>query len=115
MTKLYSCDRCGDTHMLKDEILCNICQYEVKKKREIITKRLSLPVSGVGLEMMPTIKQGQFSNLKIDLGDFRVYLDRLTYADYDGAKMPPHWPVIFEKLTDKGWRECDANGRIINV
>lgn len=110
------CDRCGDTHDFKNEILCNHCQYEVKKKRVIKSPFLPYDISGEILEGMPTIKQGMAANLKIERdGYFNVLLDRLTFADYDGNTeiMPPNWPVIFERMTDKGWRACDANGRLI--
>jgi hypothetical protein len=52
-----------------------------------------------GIRRLPTISQGQFSNLKIDDGQHRVWLSRCTKADgmpYDNA-------IEVEALLDGVW------------
>ena len=51
------------------------------------------------LRSRPTISAGQFDNLKIDLGELRVWLSRMTMAD--GA--PYNNQVTVELLLDGRW------------
>jgi len=49
------------------------------------------------LQDFPTIHQGHFANLKIDTGQIRVWLSRMTIADGEVE------PVIIEKLVGGVW------------
>jgi hypothetical protein len=51
------------------------------------------------LRNLPTISQGQFSNLKIDDGKHRVWLSRMTVAD----GMPYNNAIEVEALLDGVW------------
>jgi hypothetical protein len=51
------------------------------------------------LRKLPTISQGQFSNLKIDDGKHRIWLSRMTKAD----GMPYNNAIEVEALLDGVW------------
>jgi hypothetical protein len=55
------------------------------------------------LEAMPTLSQGQADDLKIDTGDQRVWLSRMTAEDgepYDNR-------VTIERFVDGSWVEVE--------
>ena len=49
------------------------------------------------LERMPTIHSGQYADLKIDTGDLRIWVSRMTIADGELD------PVQVERLEDGRW------------
>jgi hypothetical protein len=51
------------------------------------------------LKKLPTISQGQFSNLKLDDGKHRIWLSRMTQAD----GMPYNNAIEVEALLDGRW------------
>lgn len=55
------------------------------------------------LKTMPTILSGHFDNLKIDKGDLRVWLSRLTIAD----GMPYNDQVTIERKINGNWVVVD--------
>jgi hypothetical protein len=62
-----SCDNCGHVHG-QEWTLCESCRYP---------RRFTLEE----IRAMPTLQQGQYDNLKIDTGNLRVWLSRLTIED----------------------------------
>jgi hypothetical protein len=64
------------------------------------------------LERLPTIKKGQFADLKINDNGYRVWLSRMTKADYDGEPVPPFFPMVFEKLVNGNWVLCNPDGKV---
>lgn len=51
------------------------------------------------LRKLPTLATGQADNLKVDDGEIRVWLSRMTKAD----GMPYNGQVTVERLTDGRW------------
>ncbi len=51
------------------------------------------------LEARPTISSNQFDNLKVDLGELRVWLSRMTVAD----GMPYNNQITVELLLNGRW------------
>lgn len=63
---------------------------ERERKMKYTTKKL---------ESMKTISEGHFDNLKIDTGETRVWLSRMTIED----GMPYNNQVTIEKLVNGCW------------
>ena len=57
------------------------------------------------LAAMPTIESGHFDNLKIEDGDYRVWLSRLT-----GRKTRPRKVSYQIRVGRDDWVDCDAYG-----
>lgn len=56
------------------------------------------------IEAMPTIHSGQYDNLKIDDGQTRVWLSRLSIED----GMPYNNEVTVERLVDGRWTKAET-------
>ena len=56
------------------------------------------------LDNLPTLCEGHMDDLKVDTGDMRVWLSRMTIAD--GA--PFNNGVTIERLIDGRWVEVDC-------
>lgn len=59
---------------------------------------------------LPTLSVGQADDLKIDTGEFRVWLSRMTPADFAGSGVE-FQRVTYERLVDGRWVSCDGWGR----
>jgi hypothetical protein len=76
----------------------------------VFIRPLNLTITSGKLYEMPTLHSGHFSNLKIDTPNFRVWLSRMSLADYEPDRPPKGWPFEFEKLVEGNWVSCDAHG-----
>lgn len=60
----------------------------------------------------PTLESGHTDNLKYDDGEYRVWVSRMTLADYDGDRAA--WMndrLVVEKLIAGRWTRLDRRGR----
>jgi len=61
------------------------------------------------LKAMPDLAIGQADSLKVDTGDFRVWLSRCDEAD--GALTSDS--VSYERLVDGRWVSCNETGDLL--
>jgi hypothetical protein len=61
----------------------------------------------------PTIHAGQFDDLKFENAQFRVWVSRMTLADYDGdGAAHAADRLCVEQLVDGAWLRLDRYGRL---
>ena len=63
---------------------------------------------------LPTLRQGQFDDLKFENDQFRVWTSRARFADYDSD--PSAFAadrLCVEQLIGGAWRRLDRYGRLL--
>jgi hypothetical protein len=65
-------------------------------------------------QALPTLHSGHFDNLKFENAEFRVWVTRLTRADFDDAQAYSNERMCIEQLVNGVWRRLDRYGRLVD-
>jgi len=65
--------------------------------------------------LFPTIEQGHTDNLKFQSSRLRVWVSRMSLADYDGdVKVWERERLTFEAYVSGKWRRIDREGKLLD-